>query len=376
MSSTESKLRKIHVFPNEDIYKTNIESVGENDLALIPILNGHILGETIESLIPLTDAGIHLFDGALITSGGVYDGFVQYINRLFVSQNLSPKWFFTEEQWQDCVAKYGVCSKFVVSTSGVRLPKLYSETRYLVKSWKEGTEWYNLYSDGWCEQGGRITNSGSSGTAIFPLEFKDTNFSIATVEGATTTLEANDTDTGGYADNMGITNVTTTSFRYSIVSSRSFSYYACGYALEVPDSEKIYRYICVATSVKTPVEVNIDNVITDLNEIRSNIQNVATRPYVTEEWHEGSNWYRVWSTGFIEQGGQLASWTNNPILTVTLPTSFTSTNYTIHANTIGVKNDEYTGQVAVVTANKTTSSFQLSPHTNGREGMYWTARGY
>lgn len=27
---------------------------------------------------------------------------------------------------------------------------------YIVKAWKSGANWYRLYSDGWCEQGGNI----------------------------------------------------------------------------------------------------------------------------------------------------------------------------------------------------------------------------
>lgn len=35
--------------------------------------------------------------------------------------------------------------------------------------------------------------------------------------------------------------------------------------------------------------------------------NLSNKPkaYVTETWHSGTSWYRVWSDGFIEQGGKL-----------------------------------------------------------------------
>jgi hypothetical protein len=38
-----------------------------------------------------------------------------------------------------------------------------------VESWHEGTEWYRVYSDGWCEQGG-IT-SAKSVTFLKPFKF-------------------------------------------------------------------------------------------------------------------------------------------------------------------------------------------------------------
>nr|DAW23337.1 MAG TPA: hypothetical protein [Caudoviricetes sp.] len=35
--------------------------------------------------------------------------------------------------------------------------------------------------------------------------------------------------------------------------------------------------------------------------------NLSDKPeaYITETWHSGTSWYRVWSDGFIEQGGSL-----------------------------------------------------------------------
>ena len=45
-----------------------------------------------------------------------------------------------------------------------------------IESWHEGTEWYRVYSDGWCEQGGYTTNN--SNTINFLKEFVDTNYSV------------------------------------------------------------------------------------------------------------------------------------------------------------------------------------------------------
>ena len=55
------------------------------------------VGEYVWSALPLTDAGLNLLDGLLLPSGGVYDGFVQKIKSLFVSQNPSLKWLPKEQ---------------------------------------------------------------------------------------------------------------------------------------------------------------------------------------------------------------------------------------------------------------------------------------
>ena len=100
---------------------------------------------------------------------------------------------------------------------------------YVIEHYQNGTNWYRVYSDGWIEQGGRITNTTSSGTVTFAKPFSNTNYTCTTVEGGVATAETVGTDTAGYGDNMGITAYTPSSFRYSCTAGRYFNYYACGY---------------------------------------------------------------------------------------------------------------------------------------------------
>lgn len=51
------------------------------------------------------------------------------------------------------------------------------EKHCIIDSWSDGTEWYRVYADGWCEQGGYSTSSNIT----FFKEFGDTNYtSLAT----------------------------------------------------------------------------------------------------------------------------------------------------------------------------------------------------
>jgi len=81
------------------------------------------IGEIIQSTIPLTDAGLHLLDGALISSAGSYAKFVNYIAGLVTDY---PDLFVSESDWQSAVTTYGVCGKFVYDSTNntVRLPKI------------------------------------------------------------------------------------------------------------------------------------------------------------------------------------------------------------------------------------------------------------
>ena len=85
--------------------------------------SGRKIGEIVTSTIPLSDAGLHLLDGALISGAGAYADFVTYIASIY---NSSLNYFCTEAQWQASVSQYGVCGKFVYDSvnNTVRLPKI------------------------------------------------------------------------------------------------------------------------------------------------------------------------------------------------------------------------------------------------------------
>lgn len=81
---------------------------------------------------------------------------------------------------------YPVGSTYTTTASTCPLANLISgstwveETcRVLVEKGVSGTEWYNLYSDGWCEQGGLQTlGTDGYGTVIFSKAFIGTDYSF------------------------------------------------------------------------------------------------------------------------------------------------------------------------------------------------------
>ena len=69
--------------------------------------------------------------------------------------------------------------------------------RTVIKSFKSGYSWYRLYSDGWCEQGGRIKCIGSVKnltTIIFQRPFVDTTYNIHFVAEQDTSTSSGSTD--------------------------------------------------------------------------------------------------------------------------------------------------------------------------------------
>jgi hypothetical protein len=49
---------------------------------------------------------------------------------------------------------------------------------HIVEIYNNGTSWYRVYSDGWCEQGGRATISSYYANITFLKQFVDTNYNI------------------------------------------------------------------------------------------------------------------------------------------------------------------------------------------------------
>lgn len=69
-----------------------------------------------------------------------------------------------------------------------------------------------------------------------------------------------------------------------------------------------------------------------------NLSNVSANiDYVVESYRNGTSWYRIYKSGWIEQGGQNKTGTSNTALTVNLLKPFSSTNYNVLVSTITAK---------------------------------------
>ena len=205
------------------------------------------IGEIIQSTLPLTDAGLHLLDGSLISSGS-YSAFVTYIAGLVSSY---PDLFTTEANWQSSVSTYGVCGKFVYdSVNGtVRLPKITGFT--------EGTIDPTTLGD--------LTQAGLPNiyTEIATRKFESGVGTVASVTGAGTF------NNDGYpaASNVYTFNNGTSNYplqKTTIDASVGNSIYGNSSTVQ-PQSIKVLYYVCIATATKTQIEVDIDEIATDLN---------------------------------------------------------------------------------------------------------------
>jgi len=309
------------------------------------------IGEIIQSSIPLTDAGIHLLDGSLISGSGAYADFVTYMAGLVSSY---PDIFETETAWQQAVTDYGVCGKFVYDSTNntVRLPKITGFT--------EGTTDVAALGD-----------LIGAGLPNITGEFRVySNNSDPSIEGWTGAFGRNNKATGTHKYND--TSVKTSSFAPSYIdfdASRSSSIYGNSTTVQ-PQAIKVLYYIVIANSVKTNIEVDIDEVMTDLNA-KVDKADLSPVDVVVETYVNGTSWYRIWSDGWIEQGGFATR--SAATQTVTFPKAFADTNYNIQISARHTT-DSTDGRPPLIRG-RTKTDFTLNIYTS-YEGAYWLACGY
>lgn len=205
------------------------------------------IGEIVASTIPLTDAGLHLLDGALIQGSGSYSAFVDYIAGLVTDY---PDLFETEANWQTAVTTYGVCGKFVYDSvaNTVRLPKI---TGIL-----EGTTDVTALGD-LVEAGLPNITGAFNGNQLYD---RGNNMTQQEQPVATGAFEVGGSSSKGTPSS----NPDYQQWGFNFDASRSSSIYGNSSTVQ-PQTIKVLYYIVIATSTKTSIEVDIDEIATDLN---------------------------------------------------------------------------------------------------------------
>lgn len=117
-------------------------------------------------------------------------------------------------------------------------------------------------------------------------------------------------------------------------------------------------------------DINLSNLNNTGNAAASNLNSKGIRT-VVETYVNGTNWYRVWSDGWIEQGGKGNS---GAYIIQNFLKPFSNANYTITA-TPYVEGSDSTDTYAVAVRNKTVSNFTTFLNTRYLH-FDWRACGY
>lgn len=263
------------------------------------------IGELVYSLIPVTDAGLHLLDGEILSGEGIYADFYNYMVGI---QSSAPQIFCSEADWQASVSTYGACGKFVLDTANhtIRLPK--------VTGFVEGT--ITSSELGSLVEAGLPNITGT--LASWWGNYQPDNMTGAFI-GGSSKVNAAGSGSGSGAD-----------YAYFSASGSNPIY---GKSTTVqPQAIKGYVYMVLANTVKTDITVDIDQIATDLNNKASIELLNAKTAHVVVEFQEASTsgqrlWYRKYADGWVEQGGYIAN--NSTTTTVTFPVAMKNTAYSL-----------------------------------------------
>lgn len=137
----------------------------------------------------------------------------------------------------------------------------------------------------------------------------------------------------------------------------------------VPEGYNLYYYIGDILQNADLINIaRLEEKITDLNS--------PSRGYLVDNYVDDSgNWYRIYSDGWIEQGGVILPQTRNDNFPVTLLKPYTNTNYTLITNkSIDTNVTASIGAYSFWTHNKTETGFTTAVDLNVR--CNWYACGY
>ena len=306
------------------------------------------IGSVFASVGRLDDERFTLLDGKTISRIGTYEAFCNKV----VEKVQAGTWkACTEEEFNLEVSETGQCGKFVVSNDYVRIPKLGNSLCSGVIDGKIPVVGNGIalgLTDG-TNFGGMTNNtSGGSGLRFYTGDYG------ASVGSGTGTLNGN-------ARTMGVTTDATKS----------------GIEAKI-NSVEVFYYMVISTKGQTAeVEIDINQVYEDLNiKANTSLSNVDSNiDYVVESYREGNNWYRIYKSGWIEQGGVVGAWSGSGYQTKTLLKPYINSTYFvgIHVYTEGSSGSVYSNFVD--RRNMTTTTFQYRTSAIESKSAVWYASG-
>lgn len=238
------------------------------------------------------------------------------------------------DQEEDIAALYnqtGAADYYILDTENKQFKLPRNQKRRLIRAFNDGNTWYNLYSDGWVEQGGFVAPTSADSTAMtFPIEFANAKWTMTAnpVDASTTqiyTISFNNRTTTGC-----------TLYRGGNVRGFTTVWRACGYAAEseYAGAGVEYEYYYVGNFEQSAIEQTAGITAETLNgkvdlptgKAQSDVDFVVESQTPTAA--NGYTWYRKYKSGWVEQGGRaLVPVTNglaSSVVVMTLPVPITA----------------------------------------------------
>lgn len=130
----------------------------------------------------------------------------------------------------------------------------------------------------------------------------------------------------------------------------------------------------IATNVGS---ADVGNVMSAVAQVQAELPNKLsnTTQHIVDTWKSGESWYRKWSDGWIEQGGEVKSKASQ--IKVSLHVPMKDAAYSIFLTSGDSDNDQdgAANTDTVLSRFKTATSFNIS-HYATLTSVYWIAKGY
>ena len=277
--------------------------------------SGFLVSSDIKPMLPMG----HLFawpyqtppDGAIQCNGTEYN---RELYKDFFAYATSKGWVKTENEWQSIAsANAGYCPYYSQGNGSTtfRTPKFAPFMRVAIASGDVGK---------YCEAGlPNITGRSDLGGIYSHVNFRGAILTEKDVGDAT---GATHVSAGGDQ-------------RVKITFNARASSPIYGRSSTVqPESHNWMICVVVAGQATNIGSVDVGNVMSAVAQVQASVSAVEAKPilnakgYITKTWSNGTSWYRKYSDGWIEQGGEYTKKRDTNI-TVTFPVAFKDTNYTI-----------------------------------------------
>ena len=290
-------------------------------------------------------------------SRALYKDFFDYIT--------TQGWVKTEAEWQEIATRDNGFCPFYSSGDGstnFRTPKFAPYQQIALASGSVG----KYHQAGLPNITGSVSVSGGEEDLSRTAGTLVSSGALTASSHATTSWAGYENVSGRYWSKLSISasNSDKTYGRSSTVQPESHEWVVCVVAYGI------------ATNVGS---VDIQNVMSAVNAVQASLTQIKLdiaqipqpRAYVTKTWSSGTEWYRVWSDGFIEQGGHGTGGT------CTFSKPFSNKNYTFNVN----PSNGYSSHPDWIAAyekrpSRTTTGTEISYYEYGDQGWDWRASGY
>ena len=250
---------------------------------------------------------------------------------------------------------------------------------YIVETQRNDTEWYRVWSDGWIEQGGEAFQDNAIDYVVQLLKpYINTDYF------ACVSLGIDQCHTGSPATKyISVYNLTTTSFTTytsNTVGLRRKRWYACGQG-EVPAKllqQAIKGESAYEIAVRNGFEGTETEWIASLKGEKGDAEATSSSnaaAYIIETSNTDNNWYRIWSDGFVEQGGILIT-TSASSNTISLPIEMSSDLFNVDFHIVkGGSSNNTTNNVRIDSQKTTSTSISLYVQPSDETYTSWTVMG-